>query len=71
MLNNKQTEEFFRVVKAGFQNKRKQLWRNLSVGLGLPGEQVKQILKEIVGNEKVRAEELSVEEWEKIIELIT
>ena len=58
--------DFFRVVRAGFQNKRKQLWRNISVVLDKDGDAVKQILKEIVRNEKVRAQELTVEEWKKV-----
>ena len=57
---------FFEVVKAGFANKRKQLWRNLSVGLKSDSEEIKDILKEVVGNEKIRAEELSVEQWVEI-----
>lgn len=59
-------KDFFKVVRAGFAHKRKQLWRNLSVGLGLPGESVKQVLVEVIGNEKVRAQELSVEEWKEL-----
>ncbi|MBU2541972.1 ribosomal RNA small subunit methyltransferase A [Patescibacteria group bacterium] len=65
---------FFKVVKAGFKNKRKQLWRNLSEGLkNVEGQvetcphDIKKILFEVVGNEKVRAEELGVEEWENIV----
>jgi len=56
-------EEFFRFVRAGFSSKRKQLWKNLSSGLDISGETVKAVLEKVVGNEKVRAEELSVEEW--------
>ena len=59
-------ELFFKVIKAGFTNKRKQLWRNLSEGLKIDKGEIKNILIEIVGNEKVRAEELSVEQWERI-----
>ena len=60
-------EKFFRIVKAGFINKRKQLWHNLSSHLGLDKEVVKNVLKEVVGNEKIRAEDLSVEDWVKIV----
>jgi len=73
---------FFKVVKAGFTNKRKQLWRNLSEGLKLPArnastsvaggdrEEIKKILVEVVGDEKIRAEELSVENWKEITKMI-
>jgi 16S rRNA (adenine1518-N6/adenine1519-N6)-dimethyltransferase len=54
---------FFKIVKAGFASKRKQLWRNLSVGLGVDRDKVKGILKDVAGNEKVRAQELGVGEW--------
>jgi len=69
---NKKSEKseidlFFRVMKAGFANKRKQLWRNLSEGLQLDKDKVKNILKNKVGNEMIRAEELSVAQWKKII----
>ncbi len=62
----KEEEKFFKVAKAGFKNKRKQLWRNLSEGLGLDRGLVKDVLKEVVGNEKIRAEQLGIEEWEGI-----
>jgi len=64
--NDFSDEYFFTVVKAGFVQKRKQLWRNLSQGLNLDGEKIKSILQEICGNDKIRAEELGVEEWVKI-----
>jgi hypothetical protein len=41
------------------------------VGLGLDGSVVKRVLLEVVGNEKVRAEELSVGEWEQVIARLT
>jgi len=63
-------EVFFRYVRAGFQNKRKQLWKNLSVGLQIAGERVKNVLQSVLGNEKVRAEELSVEQWEHVIDML-
>ena len=65
-----EAEKFFRFVRAGFQNKRKQLWKNLSTGLNLSGDKVKGALQEIVGNEKVRAEELSVDDWELLVKAL-
>ncbi len=63
-------EEFFHVVRSGFAQKRKQLWHNLANGLHLEGDVIKQILREVTGNERIRAEEVSVEEWKKIVSLI-
>ncbi len=61
-------EKFFEVVKAGFANKRKQLWRNLSVGLKIDAEKSKKAVFQVVGDEKIRAEKLSIEQWKKILE---
>lgn len=63
-------EAFFRVVKAGFSSKRKQLWHNLSSGLGIEKEVVKRVLVDVCGNEKVRAQELSVAQWVDIVDKI-
>ena len=63
-------EDFFKVVRAGFANKRKQLWRNLSQQLTLDSGRVKDILIKVVGNEKIRAQDLSVENWRDIVKLI-
>ncbi|NCP17339.1 ribosomal RNA small subunit methyltransferase A [Candidatus Kuenenbacteria bacterium CG_4_9_14_3_um_filter_39_14] len=54
-------EIFFRVVKAGFSAKRKMLKNNLGGIYGI--EKVKQALKEIGLDEKVRAQEISVDKW--------
>ena len=54
-------EIFFRVVKAGFSAKRKMLKNNLGGIYGI--EKVKQALKEISLDEKVRAQEISVDKW--------
>lgn len=59
--------KFFQIVSAGFANKRKQLWRNLSDGLKIDRETVKKILKEVTGNEMIRAQELGVGEWVRIV----
>lgn len=56
-------KEFFRLVRAGFSHKRKQLWRNVSAGLHLPPEKVKESIRAVGKKDTVRAEELSIEEW--------
>lgn len=58
---------FFKFARAGFAQKRKQLWKNLAEGLKLDREKVKVVLREVMGDEKVRAEELEVEEWRRVI----
>ena len=64
-------KKFFEVVRAGFANKRKQLWRNLSVGLKIDKDTVQNTLKEIFRNEKIRAQELGIEEWISIVKKLT
>lgn len=64
------SKHFFAVVHAGFARKRKQLWNNLVVGLQLPAVKAKTITREVTGNEKIRAEELSVKEWEQLSALV-
>lgn len=60
------TRELFRLVKAGFAQRRKTLLNSLSAGLSLPREQV-QLLCESVGIEpKRRAQTLSLEEWHNL-----
>src|SRR3989338_3617 len=59
-------EGVFRVARSGFANKRKQLWRNVSQGLQIPAEKVKETVQQVTGNEKIRAEELSIEQWREL-----
>ncbi|MBD3311149.1 MAG: ribosomal RNA small subunit methyltransferase A [Candidatus Magasanikbacteria bacterium] len=56
-------KKFFEMVKAGFANKRKQLAGNLSKGLNIEKSKIDQILIEQVGDSKVRAEDLSLQDW--------
>jgi len=54
---------FFRVVKAGFSQKRKQLRNALSAGLVLPADQVTHALEQACIDPQRRAQTLSMEEW--------
>lgn len=57
------TESFFRVVRAGFSQKRKQLVNTLSTGLHLPKAEVMALLDRIGIDPKRRAETLTLAEW--------
>lgn len=57
---------FFRVVKAGFSAKRRQLCNSLAGGLHLPKTAVYDILKQARINGKKRAEDLSIKDWQRI-----
>lgn len=65
------TDKFFRVVKAGFSSPRKQLANNLSNQLNLNKEKIREIFKEIKIGPNVRAQELSIKDWMKILEAIS
>jgi 16S rRNA (adenine1518-N6/adenine1519-N6)-dimethyltransferase len=57
------TREFFRVVKAGFSQKRKTLLNSLSAGLQLSTEQVRGALDRADIPPITRAQALSLEQW--------
>lgn len=61
-----ETTRFFDLVRLGFAHKRKQLWSNLASGSRFSRDVVKQALIDVIHNEKVRAEELSVTDWQNL-----
>ncbi|MBI4315567.1 MAG: ribosomal RNA small subunit methyltransferase A, partial [Chloroflexi bacterium] len=62
-LSGAAVDKFFRVVKAGFGQKRKQLKNSLLAGLGLKGDAVEAMLREAGIDPTRRAETLSLAEW--------
>ena len=59
--------DFFKIVKTGFANRRKFLIKNLQSIIGKQNrEKLKRIFIEIGLDEKVRAQELSVEQWKEL-----
>jgi 16S rRNA (adenine1518-N6/adenine1519-N6)-dimethyltransferase len=60
---------FFRVVRAGFSEKRKQLKNNLRQ-LGLPDEAIAAALEKANIDGRRRAETLGVEEWERLSQAV-
>ena len=59
-------EQFFRVVKAGFSQKRKQLKNTLSSGLHIPMEQIVTAMQQTGIDPTRRAQTLSLEEWGRL-----
>lgn len=57
---------FFKLVKAGFSEKRKKLRSSLSGGLHLPKDQVDQLLLAAQIDPNSRAQELSLEQWHQL-----
>lgn len=62
--------QFFRLVKAGFSAKRRQIHNSLAGSLRLPKNQILAILKEAKINPQLRAEDLSLDQWVKLYEEI-
>lgn len=60
------TKQFFRVVKAGFSQKRKTLVNSLSGGLGIPKDEARVMLKKANIPENTRAQALGLDEWHKL-----
>jgi len=56
-------DQFFSIVKIGFSAKRKQLHNNLAAGLRLSDQAVKSLLTRAQINPKIRAQELSIQNW--------
>jgi 16S rRNA (adenine1518-N6/adenine1519-N6)-dimethyltransferase len=60
------TDIFFRVVRAGFAQRRKQLRNGLAAGLRRSPEEVAAKLREAGVDPRRRAQTLSLEEWAKV-----
>lgn len=60
------SQKFFRLVKAGFSERRKKLRSSLSGGLNLSKEQTDELLKKAGINADLRAQNLTLEDWHKI-----
>lgn len=59
-------QKYFRLVKAGFSEKRKKLRSSLSGGLGIDKVEADQLLKAANIKPDVRAQELSLEQWHEL-----
>ncbi len=62
---------FFKVVRAGFGQKRKQLKNSMGSGLGLSHADAAKILEEAGVDPSRRAETLTLEEWARITRVVT
>lgn len=60
---------FFRMVKAGFSAKRKKLRSSLSGGLGIPKQEVEEVLLRANISPDARAEDLSIKQWKLLTEI--
>jgi 16S rRNA (adenine1518-N6/adenine1519-N6)-dimethyltransferase len=63
-------KNFFRIVRAGFCAKRKTLVNNLVNSFHLEKEKVEEKIKSVPLSKTVRAQELSIDEWKKLVKLM-
>jgi 16S rRNA (adenine1518-N6/adenine1519-N6)-dimethyltransferase len=62
---------FFRIVKVGFSAKRKMLKNNLAGGLKISSKTIENLLLKQGFDPKVRAEDLFLADWEKLVAALT
>jgi 16S rRNA (adenine1518-N6/adenine1519-N6)-dimethyltransferase len=62
-------ETFFKLIKAGFSQKRKTLRNSLSAGLHIPPAEAANLLTKADIDPQRRAETLSIPEWQKLCEI--
>ena len=60
-------KKLFKIIKIGFSSKRKKLLNNLSAGLQIDKKESESILQQAKINSNARAQELSLEEWDKLV----
>jgi 16S rRNA (adenine1518-N6/adenine1519-N6)-dimethyltransferase len=65
-----ETDAFFRVARAGFSQRRKQLRNALGAGLGRSPAEVAARLEQVDVDPRRRAETLSLEEWVKVVHVL-
>ncbi len=59
-------KQFFRIVRAGFSQKRKTLLNSLSAGLSLPKDETRKLLEQADITPNTRAQALSLDQWHKL-----
>ena len=69
--SQKTRRAFFAVVKAGFSQPRKQLINNLSKKINIPKEKLVPMFRDLNISERVRAENLDLNQWLCLLKLIT
>lgn len=71
LFTDVRSEDFFAVVRAGFGEKRKKLRNSLSGALRMEKAAVDELLKRCGIAENARAEELTMEQWHRLVLALT
>jgi 16S rRNA (adenine1518-N6/adenine1519-N6)-dimethyltransferase len=69
LIPRKSLKMFFRLIKAGFSQKRKTLRNSLSAGLHIKPQEAERLLTSADVDFMRRAETLSMDEWKRLVEL--
>ena len=67
LITPEDQRDFFRIVKAGFSAKRKKLRSSLSGGLGIDKSVAEELLKNAGISPDARAEDLSIDDWKRLL----
>ncbi len=70
LFDDVDAKAYFRLVKAGFSNKRKTLTNSLAGGLGISKTEVERELTTANLNPTVRAQQLSLDDWHTLLQAI-
>ncbi len=70
LVSRDDEKDFFRVVKGGFSAKRKKLRSSLSGGLIIEKSQAEELLSSADISPDLRAEDLSIAQWKKLMEQV-
>ena len=68
LIPNELLDTFFRLIKAGFSQKRKTLRNSLSAGLSISATHAAELLNSVGIDPMRRAETLSIEDWQRLCE---
>ncbi len=66
MFSGLDTKKFFRIVKAGFANRRKTLVNSLAAGMRITKDESRTLLEQAKINPNARAQELSLQQWHEL-----
>lgn len=68
LVSQTQQDEFFRLVRAGFSERRKKLRSSLAGGLGRPKTEIDNLLERSGISSEARAQELSIARWLQLLD---
>jgi 16S rRNA (adenine1518-N6/adenine1519-N6)-dimethyltransferase len=69
LIANEHLDDFFKLARAGFSQKRKTLRNSLSAGLRLPPDRVVALLESVEVDPRRRAETVSLPEWKRLVDV--